>query len=243
MLTRAPQTYQTAAHATFESSLDALLRESGTGAPTAACFAVAGPVTDNRCALTNVAWTIDAHPLRAQWGTQAVRCVRQRAQRPPRLVRVRSQRAESALSSPPPHSVINDFEAVGYGILDLPPSELLTLHDAPVVARAPIVVLGPGTGLGQALLTWDEQAGGYTVWPSEGAHADFAPVGELQRRLAAWTESQLGECEVEQVCCGDGMVRIYDFLRTQPGAGAAPGGLTPAQVTEKGVHAQRRSCL
>jgi glucokinase len=66
-----------------------------------------------------------------------------------------------------------------------------------------MVVLGPGTGLGQAVLTWDGAgAGAYKVWPSEGSHADFAPRGELQRALAAAAEAELGECEVEQVCCG-----------------------------------------
>ncbi len=111
---------------------------------------------------------------------------------------------------------------------------MLTLHAAPAVPRAPMVVLGPGTGLGQALLTWDEARGRYTVWSSEGAHADFAPVGELQRALAAAVEAQLGECEVEQVCCGAGIVRIYDFLRAHAG-GTAPAGLSPAEVTEKGM--------
>jgi hypothetical protein len=70
-----------------------------------------------------------------------------------------------------------------------------------------MVVLGPGTGLGQAVLTWQPDAdaaggGSYRVWPSEGSHADFAPRGPLQRALAAAAEAELGECEVEQVCCG-----------------------------------------
>ena len=71
-------------------------------------------------------------------------------------------------------------------------------------ARAPVVVLGPGTGLGEAVLTWEGSAEGgrYRVWPSEGSHADFAPRGALQRDLAAAMEAELGECEVEQVCCG-----------------------------------------
>lgn len=71
-------------------------------------------------------------------------------------------------------------------------------------ARAPVVVLGPGTGLGQAVLTWEGsfEGGRYRVWPSEGSHADFAPRGPLQRDLAAAAEAELGECEVEQVCCG-----------------------------------------
>ena len=44
-------------------------------------------------------------------------------------------------------------------------------------------MLGPGTGLGQAQVLWDEGLGGYRVWPSEGSHATFAPRGWKQRAL------------------------------------------------------------
>lgn len=43
----------------------------------AACFAVAGPVNNEACNLTNVAWSIDAKQLRSQLGTSCVRCVLQ----------------------------------------------------------------------------------------------------------------------------------------------------------------------
>ena len=52
-------------------------------------------------------------------------------------------------------------------------------------AQGPKVVLGPGTGLGEAQLFWDEIQGGYRVWPSEGSHACFAPRGWKQRALQA----------------------------------------------------------
>ena len=50
-------------------------------------------------------------------------------------------------------------------------------------AQGPKAVLGPGTGLGQAQVLWDEGLGGYRVWPSEGSHATFAPRGWKQRAL------------------------------------------------------------
>lgn len=59
--------------------------------------------------------------------------------------------------------------------------------------------MGPGTGLGQANLYWSENFGGYRVWPSEGAHASFAPRGWKQRALQTHVERQLGYCEVEHV--------------------------------------------
>ena len=53
------------------------------------------------------------------------------------------------------------------------------------VLQGPKAVLGPGTGLGEAQLFWDEIQGGYKVWPSEGSHSGFAPRGWKQRALQA----------------------------------------------------------
>lgn len=54
-----------------------------------------------------------------------------------------------------------------------------------MLRQGPKAVLGPGTGLGQAQVLWDEGLGGYRVWPSEGSHATFAPRGWKQRALQA----------------------------------------------------------
>ncbi|MCA6471812.1 MAG: glucokinase, partial [Chitinophagaceae bacterium] len=49
-------------------------------------------------------------------------------------------------------SLINDFVAVGYGVLGLQPHDLHTLQKGKVVERSPIGVIGAGTGLGEAFL-------------------------------------------------------------------------------------------
>ena len=109
-----------------------------------------------------------------------------------------------------PSTVLNDFEAVGYGVLAVSQEDTHVLHDGAFSATAPKVVLGPGTGFGQAQLFWGE--GGYTVMPSEGAHGDFGARGAKQRRLSAFVESREGYCELEHVCCGPGLENIHDFL-------------------------------
>lgn len=110
--------------------------------------------------------------------------------------------------------MLNDFEAVGYGVPVLTDANLLVLHDAPVDDQGPKAVLGPGTGLGEAQLFWDADLGNYRVLPSEGAHATFAPRGWKQRALQAHVQNERGHCSVERVGCGDGLRRIYDFLGT-----------------------------
>lgn len=126
--------------------------------------------------------------------------------------------------------VLNDFEAVGYGVPALPASSILTLHPGKPQAQGPIVVLGPGTGLGEAQLFWDIHSNNYIVHPSEGSHATFAPRGPTQRALQAHIEKALKACEVEHVASGSGLVRIYNFLRKEQGLEVKLN-ISPAQVS------------
>nr|AGT99296.1 glucokinase [Parachlorella kessleri] len=109
--------------------------------------------------------------------------------------------------------VLNDFEAVGYSVPELTDDDIITLHDVPAHPKGPKAVLGPGTGLGEAQLFWDDALGTYRVCPSEGAHSGFAPRGWKQLMLCHSVERELGHVDVEHVACGSGLVRIYDFLR------------------------------
>lgn len=81
--------------------------------------------------------------------------------------------------------------------------------------------LRAGTGLGEAYLTWDQALMDYAVWPSEGAHGGFAAQGSKQRELQQFVEAELGECEVETVCSGPGIERLYRFISGGEGMPAA----------------------
>ena len=52
---------------------------------------------------------------------------------------------------------------------------LIGLGGSRPVLHGPVAVLGAGTGLGEALLTWSPVENRYQVIPSEGGHADMAP--------------------------------------------------------------------
>lgn len=43
-------------------------------------------------------------------------------------------------------NVLNDFEAVGYGIPAVDPADIVTLNEGEMHPLGPIAVLGPGTG-------------------------------------------------------------------------------------------------
>lgn len=107
--------------------------------------------------------------------------------------------------------LINDFEAVGYGLEALGEHERVALQPGDAPAHAPRAVIGAGTGLGQAILVW--QGEGYTVLPTEGGHADFGPTDALQFDLARWLHARHGHASYEQVLSGPGLARLYEFLR------------------------------
>jgi glucokinase len=108
-------------------------------------------------------------------------------------------------------SLINDFVAVGYGVLGLQPHDLHTLQDGKMVERSPIAVIGAGTGLGEAYLGWNGDR--YEVYPTEGGHTDFAPRTELEIELLQYLQKRHDRVSVERVVSGTGIVAIYQFLR------------------------------
>lgn len=190
-------TYPTKRHATFGEALAALEREPGFVPPAAAALAVAGPVSANRCAMTNLAWVIDGDALAAAAGVP---------------VAVLNDFEAAG------YGVLALDHGSATGGAPSATADIVPLTDAPPVARGPKAVLGPGTGLGQAQLLWDAEDGAYRVWPSEGAHAGWGGRGWKQRALSGAVEAALGYCEVEHVACGVGLERIHAFLASDQAA-------------------------
>jgi glucokinase len=110
-------------------------------------------------------------------------------------------------------SLINDFAAVGYGVLGLGDVDLCTLQVGASECNAPIAVIGAGTGLGQGFLIHSGHQ--YQVFSSEGGHADFAPRNELEFQLSRYLldKFHIDRISVERVVSGQGIVSIYQFLR------------------------------
>lgn len=112
--------------------------------------------------------------------------------------------------------LVNDFAAAGRGISRLTAGDLETLQAGRSVAHATRLIIGAGTGLGVGLLTWQEDD--YVVHPSEGGHADFAPVDEIQDKLLAHLRRTYGRVSYERIVSGPGLMRIFSFLQ-ETGAG------------------------
>lgn len=148
----------------------------------AACFAVAGPVFEQRAQVTNLGWTMETVALARAFDIGSV-------------------------------SLINDFYAIALGVPLLGDGDRLSLHDGKRRPREPIAILGAGTGLGEAAVIWSGEL--WSVVPSEGGHADFAPQDEIQTRLFLSLLGKYGHVSWERVLSGMGLVNIFTFLGGQ----------------------------
>jgi glucokinase len=74
--------------------------------------------------------------------------------------------------------LLNDLEAIANAVPYLGLDDISTLNEGHAVPGGTIAVIAPGTGLGEAYLTWDGTK--YLAHTSEGGHADFAPSNELE---------------------------------------------------------------
>jgi glucokinase len=113
--------------------------------------------------------------------------------------------------------LVNDFEAAACAVPLLGAEHLIPLGGGPPVAHGPMVVAGPGTGLGQAFLFWSEAADRYEVIASEGGHADFAAGSAALRALGASLAARHGHVSWERVVSGPGLRDLFAFLLDEPG--------------------------
>lgn len=110
-------------------------------------------------------------------------------------------------------SLINDLEAVAYAIPILKPQDIHPLSAGRPAPAGNISVLAPGTGLGEAYLTFEN--GRYIAHASEGSHTDFAPVDALQMGLLSYLwEKGFDHVSYERVCSGGlGIPNLYAYLK------------------------------
>lgn len=109
--------------------------------------------------------------------------------------------------------LINDLVATVMGAIHLPPADLLHINQGQPQPDAPVAIIAPGTGLGQAFLTWENALP--TPHPSEGGHISFAPRGKLQCGLLSHMMDLQGHVSVEQVCSGSAMPNLLAFVQTR----------------------------
>ena len=117
--------------------------------------------------------------------------------------------------------LINDFEAIGYGINLLnfeKKKEVYTIRNNTINSRIKKTraVIGAGTGLGKSILVYDEEYKSYNPISSEGGHSDFPIYNNFERELINYIKNKRNIVEpitYDEVLSGRGIEIIYQFLR------------------------------
>ena len=110
-----------------------------------------------------------------------------------------------------PVRLLNDFHAQAFAVLAMGEDDWIPLQAMSSIAEGHRAVIGAGTGLGEAFLTWSGES--FIPVAGEGSHTRFAPknpteVELLQKLMQKWPE----HVSVERVVSGPGLVNIFDAL-------------------------------
>ncbi len=111
-------------------------------------------------------------------------------------------------------ALLNDLQAMAYGVPVLRESEVQVLQDGEALRHGNMALIAAGTGLGQALLHNVE--GRFVPSPSEGGHADFAARTDREIALVRDLTQRYGRADVEHVVSGRGLVNIHRVAHQHP---------------------------
>lgn len=161
-------------------SLAALIKQYvdglGTTASIDAAVAIAGVLDGDRLINTNLPWPVSSSQTRREAGLSRLH-------------------------------LINDFEALAYAApaIDEIDTRLLCGPARPTLA-GPIVLIGPGTGLGAALCF---RGPPLTVLPTEAGHAALAVGTPRELAVLAALMRRWPHVDVERALSGPGLVNLY----------------------------------
>lgn len=106
--------------------------------------------------------------------------------------------------------VVNDFTAQALAQADPSAHGNVLLLDGSSQSDKPLLVIGPGTGLGVSALI--PTARGVVPIEGEGGHVGLAPQTDADLALHAALQQELPYVSVEDVISGRGLERLYRYL-------------------------------
>jgi len=180
--------------------------------PTAAVVAIAGVLQGDTLLNSNLPWAVSVADTRTGAGLNQL-------------------------------ELINDFQALAWALPQVPQTQMTALH-GPNAGQAdlPALLLGPGTGLGAALLISDPS--GYRVLPSEAGHAALTAGNPLEMEVLQSLQQQFAHVDAERILSGTGLMTLYGALCGR--AGVAPRFRLPAELVaaaDAGNDPLARECL
>lgn len=150
--------------------------------PEIAILAIAGPVDQGiRCQMTNLPWLIDGEAIKAEWNLKHI-------------------------------VLLNDLQATAWGMTA--PSvqrDFQMLRGSRLNFDLPVIVISPGTGLGQACILPYQNT--QIISATEGGHKSIAPFNPLSAQLIYqhW-QTQHFPPSWENWFSGSGFQRLYQAM-------------------------------
>jgi glucokinase len=123
--------------------------------------------------------------------------------------------------------LVNDFEAVAWSLPRLTADDLRPVGGGAAVPGGPMVVLGPGTGLGVAALV--STPSGFVVVPTEAGHTTLAATTDREAAIIAELRRRFGHVSTERVLSGPGIEALHTTIATLDGVVVPPRGA--AEIT------------
>ena len=114
--------------------------------------------------------------------------------------------------------LVNDFEALARGAVQ-PDCDMRVLSVGCARPELPVCVIGPGTGLGVAIVA-HRDAGPLCI-ATEAAHMAFHPVDSVERALVKTLNSSQSHVHNELLLSGPGLERIHALLHPQDAIASA----------------------
>ena len=106
---------------------------------------------------------------------------------------------------------INDYNALANSVPHLDEKGAIKIGRGSAIENMPMVVTGPGTGLGLGVLVFDKQGIPITI-ETEGGHSNFSPTDEIEIEILRYLLSKHDRVSAERLLSGMGLENIYQAL-------------------------------
>ncbi len=126
--------------------------------------------------------------------------------------------------------LLNDFEAAAYGLAVVGEERLEKIGGGKPEENEVKIILGAGTGLGEATCVFCKETG-WKVLRSEGGHSSFAPTDELEMDLLRFLKKRYRHVSFERILSGPGLLELYHFFLKKHSVSSAKELKEPSQVT------------
>ena len=158
--------------------------------PSSACFAVAGPLSNNNAKIINLSWNISGNALQNNFNFKSCELINDFAVQIYGIPYLKKNQYSSIQSGSHSEGANNDLHA--------------------------IVGAGTGLGIARGLISGKK----VKVLASEGGHVEYSPKSKLEWELKIWLKNHLKveRISCERIISGTGLSRIAEWILSKPEA-------------------------